>query len=305
MGAMGPPMVGMRPPASASVASTPFLDLHSPYFGGMNRPISAVDETVSKLSAKSVLPNPTAVQNGKENRNPSERRMPSLYTFDYPFDSRFPTPHSALQGPVWGSFNKNMQSWDSDTEMRDPSSMFPSLSRAEKEHNPTLSKHSPAPKPASSGIKSRKEGLSVDSPANNPGARHDQSLLPTANNEAPDEVSCGDSVAGQPANNAEAIKASPFAPSHRSGMSSIEKIETKLYSALGEAMGDELNMFPIEDQLIEAGGPTEGNDAESPIMKRKRQGTIGGDRGRSPIAKTMREDFRNPATPMPRLRGGD
>lgn len=104
-----------------------------------------------------------------------------------------------------------------------------------------------------------------------------------------------------------------FIPGHRSGMSSMEHIETKLFSALGE----ELNSF--SQTLIGTGTTSNLNsdsgpavcfeDPESPLVKRKRQGSFGGQRGKSPnmkIARALEENKENiGGMHVPQMRGGD
>jgi len=83
----------------------------------------------------------------------------------------------------------------------------------------------------------------------------------------------------------------PFIPSHKSGMSSIDstsRLEQKLFSALGEELSNFKSIDPTTG--LEAGALPSLGDFEVPIMKRKRQGTFGGDRDRSPVAKASKEE---------------
>lgn len=77
-------------------------------------------------------------------------------------------------------------------------------------------------------------------------------------------------------------------------MSSIDStgcIERKLYSALGEELsfhGDDV-MADVEKETVSEIPVTHGMTIDIPIIKRKRQDTIGGERDRSPVTKLMRE----------------
>jgi hypothetical protein len=107
-------------------------------------------------------------------------------------------------------------------------------------------------------------------------------------------------------------KLSPFRPNHKLGasLSSIDstgRLERQLFSALGEELGsfdqqiDTTGMGPELAQALTGGtthsdisGTTMLNPAASdfePTVKRKRQGTLGGDRDRSPMTKKEKAGF--------------
>jgi hypothetical protein len=70
-------------------------------------------------------------------------------------------------------------------------------------------------------------------------------------------------------------------------MSSMERVETQLFSALGE----ELNSFNESMAATADIGMASGlDDPDSPLAKRKRQGSLGGDRGKSPNSKLMKDE---------------
>ncbi|KAH7138509.1 hypothetical protein B0J11DRAFT_587874 [Dendryphion nanum] len=283
---------------------------------------------------------------GKENTIPSEQRMPPPYSFD----TRYPTPHPALQGPVWGHFSQKMSLSfsDSDIEMRNASSALSSLTRNEKEQQQqqqpvsTSVRKSPAPVLAVSGnVKSRKEGLELGTPGlSDFQIRHDQSLWPTPkmqqdkpqsqktpfNSPATEGVHSSFGARSGMGTGLVAEPKTTFVPGHRSAMNSLEKIEAECYHALGEDLG----IFETESggggmgMGTELGGEMRTYDGgleefESSVTKRKRQGTIGGERGRSPIAKMVREGLGDGGMSggmglgasmvveeqKPRLRGGD
>ena len=126
---------------------------------------------------------------------------------------------------------------------------------------------------------------------------------------------------------ADIFKLSPFKPNHKAGMSSISstgRLERQLYSALGEELGSfeqQMNTTDMGSELAQALSGTgrhsdlSGSTLLDPtvseveaVMKRKRQGTFGGERDKSPMKKkekarqAMVEDD-DIAEDMPRLRG--
>jgi hypothetical protein len=213
--------------------------------------------------------------------------------------------------------------WDSDVSMRNPSSVFSSLTSVDKRERQR--KDSPAPTPASSGtIKSRKEGLMVSSVqiqgAVDQGGRHDHSLLPSPNRSQEEILGNLSDHAGNIPNaapthqqtslesmlNTEERANDPFIPRHKSGaesLDSIGRVEKQLFSALGEELSfnhqednpqlhhDHTIQDTTDDSTQMANGLLTGlSDFEnSPVQKRKRNGTFGADRGRSPIMKVARE----------------
>ncbi|KAJ4358130.1 uncharacterized protein N0V89_002709 [Didymosphaeria variabile] len=192
-----------------------------------------------------------------------------------------------------------------------------SLSRPRSKEGRT----SPVRFPTASGsIKSRKEGFNA-LPSSSPlDVRHDQSLLagavPTSK---PDGVPHNTSNITPPHAHIEDIididaVDNTFVPGHKGGMSSIDstgRIERKLYSALGEELSFHADADPmprVENEVITSGTSLAGPGLDIPVTKRKRQGTLGGERDRSPIAKMVREqtnDSQLGESPgMPHLRGG-
>jgi hypothetical protein len=79
-----------------------------------------------------------------------------------------------------------------------------------------------------------------------------------------------------------------FIPGHRGGMSSMERIETELFSALGEETSSFVQ--DLDPTTADNGGLSGLEDFESPVAKRKRKNSEGRDRLRSPKAKIMREE---------------
>jgi hypothetical protein len=105
---------------------------------------------------------------------------------------------------------------------------------------------------------------------------------------------------------------SPFKSSHKSGVSlssigSTIRLERQLFSALGEELGSfdhQIDTTGMGPELAQAlGGATTNSEPSGsaildstrsnfePTIKRKRQGTLGGDRGGSPMSKKEKADF--------------
>lgn len=167
----------------------------------------------------------------------------------YPHASRVPTPHPFVAPQV--------SRWDSDVSMRDTSSGASSLSCQQLAELKTSPVHIPL---VETNVKSRKEGMHP--PAGlSPGSDtcHGQDIPPRVDKQ--------------------------FVPGHK-GMSSMDstgRLERQLFSALGE----ELNSF--SENIDPASASRLEDLGDSPVAKRKRQGTFGAERDRSPIAKMVRE----------------
>ncbi|KAF3041679.1 hypothetical protein E8E12_004038 [Didymella heteroderae] len=219
------------------------------------------------------------------------------------------------------------QRLDSDVSMRDGSSNTSSLSRLGRDTvglgSGIGSVH------GSAAIKNRKEGRATD--MDDPldlNVRYDQSLLNASTNATePDQTPRNNRVevidvdAIDPSLTADLAKLSPFKPSHKAGMSSVSstgRLERQLYSALGEELGSFERMIGNEMGPEPAKAPTEGRQGDvsgstmlgptgdfEPI-KRKRQGTLGGERDSSPLKKKERQamvEDEDIPDDMSRLRG--
>lgn len=288
-------------------------------------------------------PHHPSFSSNKENRPPSQSRMPTAF----PFANRVPTPNPFVHG---------IPGWDSDVEMRDPSSVFSSISRFDQmgAHPAShLEKIGSAHAPSASGnVKGRKEGLGHDSPQlPDHSIRHDQSLLPAIgidpamtqkqagkeHGKAPHstpglnaskyveiiDVDAIDPKLSSKAPLTDTSKPSPYKPSHKPGMSSMDstgRLERQLFSALGEELAgfehdvDTADMGPELSQALagstvhsDLSGSTMLNPAASeyePVVKRKRQGTFGTERDRSPLSKKEKaRQVEMEEHDMPRLRG--
>lgn len=97
-------------------------------------------------------------------------------------------------------------------------------------------------------------------------------------------------------------------------MSSIDSticIERKLYSALGEELsfhGEENHMTDAEKEAVPLTPIPQNMTIDLPVIKRKRQDTISGERDRSPATKLMKEGSETAqlglSSDSPRLFGG-
>ena len=155
---------------------------------------------------------------------------------------------------------------------------------------------SPTPTTMGGGnIKSRKEGTIFLGTSPCLDVRHDQGLLPRTNNN-PRNAS---QITSPRAHIEDIIDIDAvddtFVPGHKGGMSSIDstcRLERKLYSALGEELSYHADADPMPGVENGAIGDETGLVDLAPgipVTKRKRQGTLGGERDRSPIAKMVRE----------------
>lgn len=313
---MGALSVPVRPSSAAMARTTAFPDVN---ISSRNRRPSpdraSFDETVPLKSIPLAVP-------------PASRKE------DRGAGARAPIP-----------FMLAPQRWDSDVSMKDGSSNFSGLSRFERDLTGLGSKTGSAHAPSKATHMQRfKAGLTYDTDDSlDLDVRCDQSLLrtvdvdPAARTKAvtddPDrtprdvanhvEVIDVDEI--HPGLIADLAKLSPFKPGHKAGMSSVSstgRLERQLYSALGEELGSfEQQMDPNGMDLglaqVLSGGSHGGSSGSTmlepninecePLIKRKRQGTLGGDRDRSPAKKKERA---RPATveeeglpdDMPRLR---
>lgn len=240
---------------------------------------------------------PTTFSGGKKVRDQSEH----FVTTPIPVEEHLPTPHPFLHGPVWGP-SYHCASWDLDVDVHD-TSMFPDISRMDKGlQQAIVGRHSPAITPLASGnIKSRKEGMSICTPAATKSpARHNQNLvlnLDQSKTLQPLELAAPN--ASPQARTINNIKASNeptlFTPGHRSGLSSMERVESQLYSALGEELKNlEHNALANEGVLFDF------KKFRSPQAKRKRLATLGGERGSSPDTVNLREAAEKSSKPVMR-----
>ncbi|KAH9863592.1 hypothetical protein J1614_009524 [Plenodomus biglobosus] len=312
----------MTRPSSASMARTSsYPDLNTALRNVSTKAMkSKADE--EDMNGQPFPAYPSSISSNKENRPPSQARMPAQVAWT----SRVPTPNPfAQQLPVF----------DPNPPIRDPNSSFPAQSPfAQISRMPQtatgriLSAHGPS---TMGSVRSRNEGMATNSPQlPQQGIRQDQNLLPavsgtslsaqqsapnnqgkhthSAKNSVPALVEIIDVDAIDPQldeNTAiDTEKLTPVKSAHRQGMSSIDstgRLEQQLFSALGEELGsfeesiDTNGMGPELARAIggsvdqsEFSGTTLLNPSANefePTSKRKRQGTIGGDRDRSPMMK--------------------
>jgi hypothetical protein len=347
-----PPHMGNMPvtgrPSTAAIArKSSYPDLQASLSNMPNRLSPGKSNVLSVSTSKSNTMHHPSASSNKENRPPSQARMPTAF----PYANRVPTPHP---------FVPKLPEWGSSAPVRDGSSVFSSFNRNNGSGTPmpfgNHAKHGAAHTPSNTGgVKSRKEGLAHNSSnISEHDIRHDQSLLPplgarldanqksTARDRSnashstpnmppktvPDIVEIIDVDAIDPTlsndTTFDATKLSPFKPTHKLGMSSMDstaRLEHHLFNALGDELrghDSEVNTAGMGPELAQAlsgatapldlsGSPSLNPTASDfePVGKRKRQGTLGGDRDRSPLSKKERGDVVESVEEqdMPRLRG--
>jgi hypothetical protein len=156
---------------------------------------------------------------------------------------------------------------------------------------------------ASGGIKSRKESINLLATSPPFDVRHDQGLLPEADPATKHKgASRNTSNVTSPHTHIDDIididaVDDAFVPGHKRGTSSIDstsRLERKLYSALGEELSfhaDADSLPGAESEEITGGTDMVDLELDVPATKRKRQGTLGGERDRSPMVKMVREEI--------------
>jgi hypothetical protein len=250
----------------------------------------------------------------KENRNPSQPWLPtsSSQTNIAPTPNMFAHKMSSRKHDAHVKNTSSIFPNLPDYDQNKPQS---ALMRVNSAHSPSVL----------GSIKSRKEGMASEtlkSPGYE--VRHDQSLLPTLDNKSTDTrkpdtknshrdspfvtraqpVEIIDVDAIDPRISHATEKLPYFRPSHKSGMSSIDstvRLERTLYSALGEELGsfghqmDTTDMGPelaqaltgtmVSAEHTDRSSTSSAETDSDGVAKRKRQGTLGGERGRSPTNK--------------------
>ncbi|KAI4706536.1 hypothetical protein J4E89_008603 [Alternaria sp. Ai002NY15] len=331
-----PPKSDINPPtnrpSSAAMARKPsYSDFNNALRNASNKQSPINQRFHDAMNDKQPTMNHPSFSSNKENRPPSQSRLPTAF----PNANRVPTPNP---------FAQRLPTHTSDISMRDPSPARSSMYRFSRSEAPPPAiepaKFGSAHGPSAVNIRSRKEGLASDSSRlSDQAMRHDQSLLLSLNSghrtahipifedkdesshntqkNIPDVVEIIDVDAIDPHLNTnasfESNKLSPFKPCHKTGVSlssidSTGRLERQLYSALGEELGsfehhiDTTGMGPELAQAL--GGVTAHSDLGGsgmlnpnahefePTIKRKRQSTVGGSRERSPMTKKEKADLR-------------
>lgn len=256
----------------------------------------------------------------KENHVP----IPFPFTDDDRDGTPYPyTPNQVEQNEATGQ-RPVQNDWDSDISMRNPSSVLSNLTKTERRERQGKSSLVPTPN-ASGHVKSKKEGHNIDN--NSPvlgsteqESRHDHSLLPDQQDsivkslgKSHDQGRSSDTgttnhqyMRMESMLNTTQQDQDPFVPGHRSGadsLDSIGRVEKELFSALGEELSfnhqdETTRLYPDrtnQEIVHDSTDMTEGFLARlpefdnSPVQKRKRNGTFGAERGRSPVTKSVRE----------------
>jgi hypothetical protein len=254
----------------------------------------------------------------KENLPPSQSCVPTMFRSA----NRIPTPDP---------FAPTISQMNSSNTMRDEPLLFSEYLKYNSGQASVLSnihnKHGAAHMPSNTGtIKSRKEGLTHKSPhLLQSGIRHDQNLLPSMHRGPNTIQKLAQSTPVLPPKSTPAVieiidvdaidpslddepplgntKLTPFIPSHKLGMSSIDstgRVERNLYSALGPKYGgletrveSTTNAEPLltqndssdlgADMLLKASP-----EAFEPAAKRKRQSVFDEEGKESPVSKRER-----------------
>ncbi|KAF1944678.1 hypothetical protein EJ02DRAFT_432261 [Clathrospora elynae] len=326
---MGPPPPMNHPSSAAMARTSSYPDLNSALRNASNKQSPDQQYPHNTLKDRPPMMYHPSITSNKENCPPSQSRLPT----PYPHANRVPTPNP---------FSQRLPTFGSDVSMRDPSANS-SMYRFNRSEAPPpwteLGKAGSAHAPSTVNIRSRKEGMTSDSPKlSDQAMRHDQSLLPalsvetsttqrptskgqdrSANNmqkKVPDLVEIIDVDAIDPNLRRNASldndKLSPFKPIHKSGASissvdSTGRLERQLFSALGEELGSfdqHIDTTGMGSELAQAlsgttahselGNTSVLNPAASdfePSIKRKRQGTLGGERDKSPMTKKEKAEL--------------
>jgi hypothetical protein len=290
-------------------------------------PIQSQSHRPPKVGALSVPVRPSSATMARtvpDHNASSRNRRPS--SDQVTFDVAAPARHTSRKGNQGSRVHTPIpfilapQRLESDVSMRDGSSDASSLSRFERDSKGLGSKAGFAHAPTA--IKSRKEGLATNmNDAVDLSVRQDQNLLATDPDQTPrnNRLEVIDVDAIDPSLTADLAKLSPFKSSHKARMSSISstgRLERQLFSALGEELGgfEQLAGNEMGPELaIALGGGSHSELSVSTMLdpivkpaKRKRQGTLGGERDQSPMKKKERqamvEDVDVPDD-IPRLRG--
>ncbi|KAI4953413.1 hypothetical protein J4E91_002260 [Alternaria rosae] len=320
-----------RPSSAAMARKSSYSDFNNALRNASNKQSPSNQRLNDAMNDKPPTMNLPSFSSNKENRPPSQSRLPTAF----PNANRVPTPNP---------FAQRLPTSTSDISMRDPSPARSSMYRFSRSEAPPPTiepaKFGSAHGPSALNIRSRKEGMASDSPRlSDQAMRHDQSLLPSLNSGSrtahipnfedkdgslhdtqkniPDVVEIIDVDAIDPHLNINASfksnKLSQFKPCHKIGesLSSIDstgRLERQLYSALGEELGSfehHIDTTGVGPELAQAlGGATVHSDFSGSGMlnpsahdfeltiKRKRQSTLGGDRERSPMTKKEKADLR-------------
>ncbi|KAF1356022.1 hypothetical protein EJ07DRAFT_130358 [Lizonia empirigonia] len=335
---MGALSVPVRPSSTAIARTTSYPDFNAALRNISKRP-SDQSNSIPNASLRS---NPQAIHAAgkKEKRNASQSRIPTPHSLA----THMPTPNPFMLGVQCWDSDVSMRDSSSNFSSlsrleRDPakagnkigSAHAPSTLGNVKSRKEGLSNESELPGieirhdesllPSLGAKSTIKATLVADDSDRDP--RNKPSETPAS---VPRHVEVIDVDAIDPNlvadTTADLARLSPFKAGHKSGTSSISstgRLERQLYSALGEELGNfeqQIDANGMGDELAQAlSGTTMHSNPSGPTVgefelvgKRKRQGTMGEGRDKSPLKKkdrarqAMVEDEEIPVD-MPRLRG--
>ncbi|KAF1851306.1 uncharacterized protein K460DRAFT_329196 [Cucurbitaria berberidis CBS 394.84] len=319
---MGPIPLANRPSSAAMARTSSYNDFNNALRNASN----------ATSPDKPPMLNPPPISSSKENCPFSQSLLPA----PYPQANRVPTPNP---------FAQRLPSTSCNVSIRDSSPVFSSLSRFErsvalppppamghvKSRKEGLAFNSP--RLSDQGVRHDQSLLtSMDGDPDatpKPIAKEDKKAAHNTSR-VPARVEIIDLDAIDPNLGTDAAhgstKRSPFKSMHKPGMSSIDstdRLERHLFSALGDELGSfdqQMDTTGMGPELAHALGGTmahsnisgstmlnpSANEFE-PTIKRKRRGTLGGDRDKSPLSKKEKGGLMEvdavPVEVVPRLRG--
>ncbi|KAF1831585.1 hypothetical protein BDW02DRAFT_556455 [Decorospora gaudefroyi] len=343
---MGAPPLTNRPPSAAMAHTLSYPDFNSALRNASNK--RSPNQQYSHDAQKDRPPmmyHPSSSSH-KENNPPSQSRLPTPFPHanrvptPNPFAQRQPTFNSDVSMRDPSSALSSMYRFNRG-EAQPPA---PEMGKVGSAHAPSAvnvrsRKEGISDSPKLSDQATRHDqsllpAMSVERRTQRPTSKGQERCAHSNQKNVPELVEVIDVDAIDPSLGSNAsldhTKLSPFKANHKPGasLSSIDstgRLERQLFSALGEELGSfdqEMDTTGMGPELAQAlgGGATHSElsgstilnsttgDFEPPI-KRKRQGTLGGDRDRSPTMKKEKASFLETETPrgevVVRLRGGE
>jgi len=343
---MGNMPVTGRPSAAAIARKSSYPDLQSSLSNKPNRLSPDKSNVLSVSTSRSNIMHPPSTSSNKENRPPSQARMPAVFPYanrvptPHPFAPRLPEWGSETAGrdgsSVFSSFNRHnganvptlFGTHGKHSAAHTPSSIGGVKSRKEglAHHSASMSEHDMRHDQSLLPPLGTRNTNQKPTTRDRSKAMHGTPSMPPK--PVPDIVEIIDVDAIDPSlsndTTFDATKLSPFKPNHKVGTSSMDstsRLEHHLLNALGEELHghSEMNAAGMGPDLAQAlGGSAAPLDLSAspslnptasdfePIAKRKRQGTLGGDRDRSPLSKKEKGQMEAEGVEeqdMPRLRG--
>lgn len=319
---MGALSVPVRPSSAAVARTTSYPDLNAALRSSSKRP--SFDQARFNPGGSGKTNSQSKHHNSqKENRDASQPRIPTPHPFAHHVAAPNPfmldiqgwnSDVSMRDGSLDFSSLSRFERDPTNTGSKVSSAHAPSAVGSVKSRKEGLAhgnddlpdvdiRHDQSLFPTLGGSSASKAKLSADDPDRTPRTKPNGPFV-----NVPRDVEVIDVDAIDPSlvaeTTADLAKLSPFKPSHKSGMSSMSstgRLERQLYSALGEELGsfeqhmDTTGMGPELAQAL-SGTATHSDLSGSTmldpmvgefesVVKRKRQGTLGGERDKSPVKK--------------------